>query len=81
MTAILCQVNSLLQKNNYFIKPTITFKELVIVCMPFTPSCRQNEHFPANRIYVFQDILLIWSNFLPITDFLAKILLISDFLA
>ena len=48
VTVILCQVHGLLQKNNHFIKTTITFKELIIVCMPFTPSGPKNEHFHAN---------------------------------
>ena len=43
---ILCQRNSLMQEKDHFNKTTIT---MIIVCMPFTSSCLQNEHFPANR--------------------------------
>ena len=49
VTVILCQLNSLSQKKDHFNKPTLIFKELIIVCMLFTTSCLHNEHFPANR--------------------------------
>ena len=62
VTVILCQINSLSQKKDHFNRTTIIFKELIIVCMLFTSSYLQNEHFPANR-QGFYDILLIWPNF------------------
>ena len=50
MTVILCQIDSLdslLQKKDHFNKTTITFKELIVVCMPFTSLCLKNRNvFP-----------------------------------